>query len=167
MKKRKWFSHGLIILELQLARNVFIVLPSFGGTLNGVVGHGHLPPRTGCPVNLHLHIADALANSCGLALERKDASVVIVVDGDSGNGSIAQGGLWWDVGGEADSAVAGGDGVRLQDGDLSPVDNTWITEAHVKVLVLFKDVIINDANCKLFCCLARLEDQSALGKLIV
>lgn len=93
--------------------------------------------------------------------------MIVIIDGDCGSVSVAQGSLWWNVGGDAHRAVAGGDGAWLKDGDLSSVHNAWITEAHIEMLILFKNIIINNANSELFCGLTRLEDQSALCKLIV
>lgn len=160
-------SHGLIVLELQLARHLLVVLPCLGGALDGVVGHRHLPPRPGRPVNLHLHVADALAHPHGVTLKCKNASVVVIVDGNRGGVSAPQGRLWRDVGGEAYRAVAGGDGARLQDRDLSSVHDAWITKANVEVLILFKNVIIDDTDGELFRRLAGLEDQSTLRELVV
>lgn len=164
--KKSCHSHGLIVLKLQLAGHLLVVLPGLGGALDGVVGHRHLPPRPGRPVNLHLHVANALADPCGVTLKCKDAGVVVIVDGNRGGVSAAEGCLRGNVR-EAHHAVAGGDGVWLQDRDLGSVHNTWITQAHVEVLVLFEDIIINNTNSELFSCLAGFEDQSALGELVV
>lgn len=71
------------------------------------------------------------------------------------------------MGGNAHRAVAGGDGARLQDGNFSSVHNARITEANIEMLVLFKNVVVNNANGELFGSLTGFEDQSALSKLIV
>lgn len=166
-RKKNCHSHGLIVLKLQLAGHLLIVLPCLGGALDGVVGHRHLPPRPRRPVNLHLHVADALADPRRVTLKCKNAGMIIIIDGDRGSVSVAQGGLRGNVGGDAHRAVAGGDGAWLQDGDLSSVHDAWITEAHIEVLILFKNIIIDNANSELFCGLTRLENQGALCKLIV
>lgn len=165
----KWvvYSHGFIILKLQLPGHLFVVLPCLGTAFYCVVRDRHLPPRSGHPVDLHLHVADALADLCGVALECENAGVVVVVDGNSGGVSFSKGCLRGDVGGGAHRAIAGGDGVRLQYGNLSSVGNPGVAQTHVKVLIFFEDVIVNDADGELLCGLTRLEHQGALSKLIV
>lgn len=168
ISRRKFHhSHGLIILKLQLARNLLVVLPCLGCALDRMVGDSHLPPRPGHPVNLHLHVADALTDPLGIALKRKNPSVIIIVDGNRGGMSGAQCCFGGDVGRHAHRAVAGGDGAWLQDGDLSSVNDARIAQAHVEVLVLFENIVINNADGELLCGLTGLEDQSALSKLIV
>ncbi|TNN82779.1 hypothetical protein EYF80_007020 [Liparis tanakae] len=128
-----------------LAGHLFVVLPGLGGALDCVVGHRHLASRPGRPVNLHLHAADALADPHGFTLERENTSVVVIIDGHRGGWSAAQGCLGRNMG-DAHRAVAGGNGAWLQDGDLSPVSDAWITQAHVEVLILLENIIINNAD---------------------
>lgn len=86
-RNKQKHSHGLVVLKLQLAGDFFIVLSCFRGAFNGVVGHRHLPSCPGRPMNLHLHVADTLADPRGLALKCEYASMIVVIDGNRGNGS--------------------------------------------------------------------------------
>lgn len=158
--------HGLIIEELQFASHLFIVFSSFGGTLCSVKRYCHLPPRSRCSVNLHLHDAHAFTHSCGIALERKDTCVVIIVNGHRGSVRVTQGSFGRNVAGPH-NAVAWRHRIRVEDGDLSTVDNSRVAEMYVEVLIFLEYVIVNHPDCQLLHSLTRFKDQSALGEFIV
>ncbi len=159
-------SHGLIIEELHFASHLFIVFSSFGGSLGSVVRYCHLPPRSRCSVDLHLHDAHAFAHSWGIALEREDPRVVVIINGHRGSVSVSQSSFGRSVAGPY-NAVAWRHRIGVEDRDLGTVDNTRVAEIYVEMLIFFEYVIVNHANCQLLHRLTRFKDQSALGEFIV
>lgn len=166
IKVRIFNLQGLIIEELQFASHLFIVFSSFGGSLGSVVRYCHLPPRSRCSVDLHLHDAHTFTHSCGIALEREDPRMVVIVNGHRGSVRITQGSFGRSVAGPY-NAVAWRHRIRVEDGDLGTVDNTRVVEIYVEMLIFFEYVIINHADCQLLYRLTRFKYQSALGEFIV
>lgn len=66
------YSHGLVVLELQLPGGQLVVLAALGGAVHGAVRDGHQAPGPRRPEHLHLHHPDALAHPLAGALEGED-----------------------------------------------------------------------------------------------
>lgn len=90
--------------------------------------------------------------------------MVVIVDGHGGSMSRTQCGFWLD-GDRAQKAVAWGIGV--ENGHLGSMNDTWVTEVHVEMLVFLEDVVIDYTDRQLLYGLAWFEDQRSLSKLII
>lgn len=67
------YSHGLIILKLQLACSHFVVLPSLSGSIQGSIGNGDQASSPRRPEHLHLHHANTFTHPLSGTFKCKDA----------------------------------------------------------------------------------------------
>lgn len=148
--------HGLVVLELQFSRHFLIVLSSMSSPIHCTVRHSHQSTSSGCPLDLHLHDSDTLANSRRFALKRENSSMVIIVDRDGSCVGFAE---------DRD----GGWCSSFQSNRMSigPPYYAGVAQADVEILIFLKDVIVDNADGHLFEVFAGFEDQCALSKFVV